>query len=266
MSRRICFLVAFLTAGVFAGAAPAIADAQPKTDAPPLTEDQQKAQQHFQKAKELYAAGSYREAIGELEAARALDPKAKDLVFNLGIVNEKLGKYDEAIVAFRQYMEMDGVTNAEKQKAESVIKRIEGAKREVPVAPSASASATPPPKAQPKEDPPNGRVDALTIGAGAAAVVGIGVGVGFGIRALSTRPNNFVTGRDGSFADLQSQTDTAHTSAIVSDIGFAVGIVGAVAAVYLYFSRTKDPDATAIAPAVAPAKGGGVVGVGGTFR
>ncbi len=262
MTRRIGFLVTLLA---LAAAAAAIAPPKPAEPAP-LTEDQQKAQQHFQKAKELYAAGSYREAIAELEAARALDPKAKDLVYNLGIVYEKLAKYDEAITYFRQYMEMEGVTTAEKQKAESVIKRIEGAKREVPPTPSASASAAPPPRREQKEDPPNGRVDALAIGAGAAAVIGVGVGVGFGIRALATRPANFVTGRDGTFADLQSKNDSAHTSAIVSDVGFAVGVVSAVAAAYLYFGRTRDPDAASIAPAAAPTKGGGVVGVGGTFR
>src|SRR5262245_44887069 len=85
------------------------------------SENQARAQQHFQRAKDLYAAGSYREAVVELEAARALDPKAKDLVFNLGIVHEKLAKYDEAITYFRQYMDMDGVTTQEKQKADSVI-------------------------------------------------------------------------------------------------------------------------------------------------
>src|SRR5262245_60991677 len=69
----------------------------PTHAAPALTEDQAKAQQHFQRAKDLYLAGSYREAVAELEIARSLDPKAKDLVMNLGILHEKLGKYDAAV-------------------------------------------------------------------------------------------------------------------------------------------------------------------------
>jgi tetratricopeptide (TPR) repeat protein len=258
MTRASWWLLGVLALAFPMGTLASPAQAQQKlpqtTSGEPLTEDQQKAQQHFQRAKDLYAAGNYREAVGELEAARALDPKAKDLVFNLGIVSEKLAKFDEAIAYFRQYIEMEGVTSAEKQKAESIIKRIEGAKTQVPTTPTASASSTTGPT-QPPPEPKRGRVDGLTIAAAAVAVVGLGVGVGFGIRALSTRPSGFVTGRDGTFDDLKSRTDDAHTSAIISDVGFTVGVVAAIAATYLFFGRYKDPD-----PSLKP------MGLGGTFQ
>src|SRR5262245_11990275 len=48
-------------------------------------DEQRKAQEHFQRAKELYSTGKYPEAIAELEVARGLDPKAKDLVLNIAI-------------------------------------------------------------------------------------------------------------------------------------------------------------------------------------
>jgi hypothetical protein len=248
------------------------AQAQAAQTAEPQTAEQARAQQRFQKAKELYAAGSYREAVTELESARALDPKAKDLVFNLGIVHEKLARYDEAITDFRQYMEMDGVTSAEKQKAESIIKRIEGAKREVPTTPTAAGSSTTQPPngdgrpadGDTRPPPAHGRVDAATITAASIAVLGLGAGAGFGIAALSTRPNDFVTGRDGTYAELQKKTDDAHTLAVVSDIGFGVGVVSAVVAAYLYFGRTKEPQTTVATPALLP--GGGALLVGGTFR
>lgn len=280
-----------LPLAVLAGVALAVplpAIAQPKAGTPdpppapaePKTKEQLEAQQHFQRAKELYAAGSYREAVAELEAARGLDPKAKDLVFNLGIVHEKLGKYDEAIAFFRQYMEMEGVTAAERTKAETIIKRIEGAKREVPVTPTATATTTgrAPPPTTPAEDRPHGRIDAATITAASIAVVGLGLGATFGILALSNRPGDgkFVVGRDGSFADLQSKTNDAHTQAIVADISLGVGIVATGVAAYLYFARTKDPDAKPAQgknaarvdlPGIAPLPdGGGLVSWSGTFR
>jgi hypothetical protein len=215
----------------------------------PLTEDQQKAQQHFQRAKELYQAGNYREAISELEVARKLDPKAKDLVMNLGIVHEKLGKYEEAIVYLRSFLEMEGVTSSERVKAEGMIKRIEGAKKEVPTTPSAtvtapSTSTAPPP---PPPDPPSrGRVDAATIVVGSIAAVGIIGGSALGIYALTSRPSDgFVTGRDGSYASLQEKTDDAHTFAIIADIGLGVGVVAALVTGWLYFGRTKDPSVPA---------------------
>lgn len=243
--RRLLLLLAALSIAV-----PAVA--QPRADA--STEDQRKAQEHFTKARDLYQTGNYREAIHELEVARGLDPKARDLVMNLAIVSEKLGKYDDALAYFKTFLEMDGVTAAERSKAEANMKRIEGAKqrdaaRHPP--PPASGSAAPPPRptastppppssSAPPKDPPKGRVDGATIAAGALAGAGIAAGATFGVLALTTRPSDFVTGRDGTYADLQSKTDTAHTFAIVADIALGVGLVAAVATVYLYFGRTRD--------------------------
>ena len=237
----------------------------------PKTKEQLEAQQHFQRAKDLYQTGAYREAIAELEQARGLDPKAKDLVFNLGIVHERLGKYDEAIAFFRQYMEMEGVTASERAKAETVIKRIEGAKRE------AKAAAPPPttkpeqPSTTPEVDTSRGRIDGATIGVGAVAGVGLIVGTTFGILAMANKPSGFVTGRDGTYEDLQDKTNSAHTQAIISDVGFGVGIVAAAVTAYLYFGRTKEPakakpPATTIAPAVSPVASGGVLLLGGSFQ
>lgn len=244
----LCLTLVTVTFPVWAQHRPAtggMTTSPPSNPDAPQTEDQQKAQQHFQRAKELYQAGNYREAISELEVARKLDPKAKDLVMNLGIVHEKLGKYDEAIVHLRSYLEMEGVTAAERTKVEGMIKRIEGAKKEVPPAPTATvvapatSSAPPPP---PPEPPSHGRIDAATIVAGSIAAVGLVGGSALGIYALSSRPSDgFVTGRDGSYASLQQKTDDAHTFAIVADVALGVGIVAAVVTGWLYFGRTKDP-------------------------
>src|SRR4051812_17719656 len=46
---------------------------------PVSTEAQTAARSHYQRARELYQAGSYREAIAELELALTLDPNGKDL-------------------------------------------------------------------------------------------------------------------------------------------------------------------------------------------
>lgn len=265
---RSCLRPALIL-GALLLASPRAALAQQGPSSAPQTEEQAKAQQHFQRAKELYQQGSYREAIQELESARALDPKAKDLVFNLGIVHEKLGRFDEAITDFRQYLEMEGVTAQERTKAEAAIKRIEGAKREVAASPPSNGagtegggSGTPgerptqPPAGD--EHPPHGRIDAATIAAGSVAIVGLGVGTFFGIQAVSTRPTDFVTGRDGTYAQFQQKNDDAHTSAIIADVGIGVGIVAAIATAWLYFGRTKEPQRTGIV--IGPG------GVAGTFR
>lgn len=248
----------------------------------PKTREQLEAQQHFQRAKDLYQTGAYREAIAELEQARGLDPKAKDLVFNLGIVHEKLGRFDEAITFFRQYMEMETVTAGERAKAETIIKRIEGAKREIPVAPTATPGGAgtgtagganePPPQTPPDTRP--GRIDVATITAGSVAIVGLGVGTAFGLLAMANKPsaNEFTTGRDGSYDTLKTKADDAHTQAVVADIGFGIGIAAAVVTAYLYFGRTREPKAVEqarafrVVPSAAPVASGGVMMLGGSFR
>ncbi|WP_394822331.1 tetratricopeptide repeat protein [Pendulispora albinea] len=210
----------------------------------PDPETAAKAQQHFQHARELYQQGSYTEAIGELEAAHKLDPAAKDLVYNLIVVNEKLGRIDAALEHMQTYKSMN-LDTAERARAETVTRRLEGAKREL----EAQRPKPPPPEKQIVERRVTvtkkveyGRIDALTITSAAVAVAGIGVGTFFGLKAMNDRPSkDFTTGRDGTYDDLTRRADDAHKQAIFADIGFAVGAVGAVATLVLYFARTKTP-------------------------
>src|SRR5580704_1354868 len=88
------------------------------------------ARAHFEKARTCYEQGAYREAISELEAAHTLDPTAKDLVFNLGVVHEKLADIDDALTWFRLFTTMD-LTPQERERADSYIRRLEGAKSEL---------------------------------------------------------------------------------------------------------------------------------------
>ena len=237
-----------------------------ETPPAPSTEAQAKAQEHYKHARELYQVGSYREASAELESALALDPSAKELVFNLGVVSEKLGKFDEALRYFRHYSEMS-LSAAEKQRADGLIKRLEGAKNEVVVTP-------PPPPAAPEtakipEKPENGRIDTATIVVASVAVAGLGVGTVLGIKALADKPKSgFVTGRDGSYADLQRSADSAHTEAIVADIALGVGVAAAAVAAYLYFARPKvvaAPSPSRASVSIAPTAGGGAIFLRGSF-
>src|SRR6185503_2455633 len=106
----------------------------------------------------------------------------------------------------------------------------EGAKRELDAQARSTTAPRPPPPAASADattgSPEHGRIDALTIGAAGLAVAGIAVGSVFGVMALNEKPSSsFVTGRDGSYADLVSRADDAHAHARIADIGFAVGIV-----------------------------------------
>lgn len=235
------------------------AHAQPKKPPP---EAVKAALAHMTKARALYEAGNYPDAIAELETARALDPYAKDLVFNLGIVHEKALHIDEALHFYKLYLDMD-IEPAERAKAENIIKRLEGARAHI--TPSSTVTAPPPAttiivNAGP---PPHGRIDALTITSGLFALAGFGVGAGFGIAALNARPPpNYVTGTPGdpgvtgTYSDLKAMVDQANTLAIIADIGFLTGLVFTGVTLGVYFGRTKK---VTIAPM------GRGVAIGGTF-
>ena len=98
------------------------------------------------------------------------------------------------------------------------------------------------------------------------------MGAVFGIKALTDQPSP-TTGNGVTYGDLQSQQNTAHTEAIVADACFGAAGAAAIAALVLYFARTKDaaPTQTAFAPTsglgvrplLAPSTGGLLLG--GTF-
>jgi tetratricopeptide (TPR) repeat protein len=213
-----------------------------------------RAKEHFQRGRELYQQGSYREALDELEAAHSLDPHAKDLVFNLAVVNEKLNRLDEAVRYLQSYEQMD-LEPAERTRADAYLKRLEGAKKEVaaravdtPPVTSTTGPVTPPP---PPPPPPHGRVDAATVTAAAFAVGGAAFGTVFGIKALSDDPKNLVTGMNGlTYSQLMTDQSHAHTEAILADVGIIVGVAAAALTAYLYFGRTKDKSPPPTEPTV----------------
>ncbi|HEX4447063.1 MAG TPA: tetratricopeptide repeat protein [Polyangiaceae bacterium] len=277
LHRRWLALAVLICAGASAGAPRrAIAD---ETSASNV----EAARRHFEKARTDYAQGSYREAIAELEAAHSLDPSAKDLVFNLGVVHEKLSDIDDALQWFQLYTTMS-LTPQERERADAYIRRLEGAKKEVPPktgAPAASSGTSSPglppsPGNEPGEvaTPPatHGRLDAATITATSVAGAAVIFGVVLAVKADQDRPSNgFVTGRDGTYAQFADRTAMAHREAIAADIGFGVSIAAGITAVVLYFARTRDVTGTTQgsprSPSVsaAPLTGGGALIVQGSL-
>jgi len=240
------------------------------------------AKRHFERARADYAQGEYREAIGELEAAHSLDPSAKDLVFNLGVVHEKLGDIDDALKWFRLYTTMT-LTPTESERAEAYVHRLEGAKKELDDKRAAAAAAaalsanaphippSPPiPPPSPKDHPSSGAdtLTVVTIGAAGVAVAGLAFGVVLGIKAESDRPPTpFVTGSNGTYADLVDRQANAHREAVMADIGFGVATVAAATTAILFFSRPraqgKGRSPTSVS--AGPITGGGAFFVQGSF-
>ncbi len=265
--RRLCAvaLVAALASGSVRGEPVAVADETSPANVAA-------ARRHFDKARAYYAQGAYREAISELEAAHALDPNAKDLVFNLGVVHEKLADIEDALKWFRLYTSMN-LTDQERERANAYLKRLEGAKKELDAKQAAAAAsgssssgaAQPPP---PPEQVQYGRIDGFTIAAASVAVVGLGTGIVLGVKALSDRPSNPVTGPNLTYQQLVNKTSQAHNEAIAADIGFGVAVAAAAVTAYLYLARPRSTASSTTGSttvSAAPLTGGGAFFVQGSF-
>lgn len=208
-------------------------------------------------ARELYQRGEYRAAIAKLQSAAALDPAAKELVYNLAVIHEKLAEVDDAERYYRHYLELE--TDAKIiERVQGILKRIEGAKKELARAKAAAEEAKkPPPPPVVEEGPP---FSPWVIATGALAAGALVVGTGFGISAVARDPGKNVQTQDGvTLEDLQSDAQTAHDHAVVADVALIVAGLAAGTAAFLYFaidgsSSTKAPDS---APAAGVALGVG---------
>jgi hypothetical protein len=223
----------------------------------------EEARRHFEKARADYGQGAYRDALAELQAAHQLDPNAKDLVFNLGVVEEKLAAIDDALTWFHAYTTMS-LTPQERERADAYVRRLEGAKKELDARQAASASPATPvttPEASVSVSAPAsatgptyGRLDAATITAGSVALGALVFGIVVGIKAKSDEPTGFETGVDGSYETLQSRASSAHREAVIADIGFATALAGGITAATLYFARARPAsDPSGLAAAVSDA-------------
>jgi len=259
--------------GLFLACSVALGGPSPAFSAPPpdpkAAESKKKAKPHFEKARQAYRNGQYREAVSELEKAIEIDPGGKDLHFNLALVYEKLGEVDLAINAYKRYTELE-TDPQELEKTIQTIRRLEGAreelrKKEEPSVVPAPQDAPPPEREtivvrEPAaEKPKKGRLDGWVYGAGGVAIAAALAGTYFGLRALSTQPkSNEATGNGTSIYDLQDRADRAHSYAVAADICFGVSAVAAGAGLLLYFTRDAKPTTGFRADVRATARGGGV--------
>lgn len=214
------------------GLAPAsLAPAAPVSPAPAPHTDRvltdgsaspERAAEHFERALAWYRAGKYRRALGELEEALERDPGGKDLVFNLALVQEKLGDLAGAIASLERFQSMEKDPK-ELERASQTIRRLRGAQAEL------LAAAAPAPVWAPAPCPPprvRGKFDGWVIGTGSLALASLLVGTVFGVRVLTL--------------DAATEQSRARDAAIIADVALATGLIAGAGSVALYFGRFAD--------------------------
>jgi hypothetical protein len=99
-------------------------------------------------------------------------------------------------------------------------------------------------------------------------VAGLAFGIIMGVKAEEDRPPSpFITGRNGTYADLADRQANAHQEAVMADIGFAVSAAAAAATAALFFARPRisNRGTGSTTVSAAPLTGGGGFFVQGSF-
>ncbi len=223
-------------------------------------ERQARAVELHDEAKTLYERGLYRRAITKLEAALALDPEGKELVYNLALIHEKLAEADIAEGYYLRYIDMETDPKA-REHAQGIVKRLQGAKQKLKddlkeraapsAAPSSSAAASSAVGAQVhRARMPSPMVFVI----GGVAIAAAGVGVGFGVSALANNPSDASTGPRTTAYDLETRARSAHTQAVVADLAFGASVVVGAAATLLYLLESRAPSKAPASTAIARAR------------
>lgn len=201
-------------------------------------------------AQGLYQHGQYRAAIAKLEAAVALDPEGKELIYNLAVIHERLGEIDRAERYYIRYLEMETLPK-EREQVAAVLKRLKGAKRELssarepaaPPAPAGRSAALPMlprmpllPRRSVVAANPRPPTPWLAVSGGIAAG-SLVVGGVFAALAVARDPSPDARTGDGiSVADLQADASAAHRCAVAADVALLVAGLSGITALYLYLS------------------------------
>ena len=116
------------------------------------------AKQAFAEGKAAFERGDYEQALSAYQRANMILP-APNLYYNIGATYERLGRYQEAALAFDKYFEMAGAapTDEEKDFQEKLHARAEANRKRQNVAPQPQTGAAPQPQTGAAPQPYDGQ-------------------------------------------------------------------------------------------------------------
>jgi tetratricopeptide (TPR) repeat protein len=202
-------------------------------------------------AKELYAQGRYGEAVDKLEEAIAHDPDAVLLHYNLGLIEEKRGRLDAALLHYRRCLELEQ-SAAERAQIQKIVERLEGAKAHGVLDAPAPSTPSPPPPPEPAAPPEAAAPSPWVWALGGLSTSTFVTAVLLAARAASLDPGDDVaTSATVGIDDLERDAAEAHRLAIAADVLAVVAAASALGTVVVALVP-RDQDGVAellIAPA-----------------
>jgi tetratricopeptide (TPR) repeat protein len=266
-------VMAVVAAAIFAYASPARAQDQPPAPAPPAATataptqaDEDAAKAHFLAGSAYYEQADYNDAVKEFNEAHRLS-RRPDLLYNISVCYERLGRWDDAIASLKQYL-TEKPDAPDRAVIESRIANYEQRRQQeqARVAAQAQPVVTPPPAT-----PPTTNTRHV-----ASWIVG-GIGAGLLVAALGTGVTAQLTYNDlqtkcggkicnGNDQTLVNEQSFGRALTISTDVLLAAGGATLVTGVILFIvewkkgraARAERTPSTAQA-AIAPAAGGALV-------
>lgn len=193
-------------------------------------------------AHDLYAQGRYHDAIAKLNEAVSLDPQAKLLYYNLGLIEERIGDLDSALAHYKKVQELE--KNPEEQaKLAHIVRRLEGAMLHEPKrGQSAAPSPAPTPLPEPESDARPTMSPWVWV-AGGVTVSALIIGAALAVHAADLDPNGeLTTSTDVSLDDLRADAAEAHDFAVGADAAFIIAGTGAVVTIVIVVMSLTGSD------------------------
>ena len=189
-------------------------------------------------ARDLYARGDYAGAVDKLREAVRLDPDAKTLFYNLGLIEEKMGRIDAAIADYKRCLALEEDPD-ERANLALVIKRLEGARQAMDFGPAPA----PAPVAPPPPPPSDHGVSPWVWVTGATALGSFIVTAVLASRASAVDPGDEATTSVAtSLEQLEDDAARAHLLAIGADIALGIGVAASAATIVIALVTSGDDD------------------------
>ncbi|MFZ5442146.1 MAG: hypothetical protein ACOZQL_19215 [Myxococcota bacterium] len=251
-----------------------------------------KATQLAKDADRLYKDNKYKEAAETLRQAYDLEP-APLYLYNIARAYDQAGELDFALEYYREYVGLPAedaqpdlvkkanlamdrlrtlvakaeadkkLRDAEKERLEDDAKKAE-ARADAEAAEARRQRREFEAKEKARREAEEQRISTRRLGAyisGGVAVAGLGLALGFGI---GTAGNRDAFRRAETLADKERLEASTRATAAVTDISLLVGVAAAITTVVLFPRGEAEPEKS-VTVVLAPASGGGLVGLGGRF-
>lgn len=169
--------------------------------------DAKKAQEHFAKGAEKYAAGEYAAAVAEFMSGHAVAPNAMFL-YNVSLCYERLGRYDDALSAAARARNFEGMPPEVAVRNEARIASFGVIVRSQDAAPAIARAAAENAEEEPEEVVVTPRTETRPDGITALGWVGAGlVAVGGGLLVGGVVTNSAIVGEIDTYRDAAARGD-----------------------------------------------------------